>query len=273
MFDITLITMGKLKEKWQTEGCNESLKRLSRYGKVEEIELPDLPEPQNSSPAIEAQITEEQKLPSGLITADMCDSFREKDLDGEIIVIKADVLHPEFRSQAHQIVLCNGGNGARANARGNAVFCEYLTDCRKTRFDRVDVLGILKKECYPEWVSERAAVIREFQKNPAVFEYGSKHFLGVGQLPPPKERDLSRTLCYDPNIDFETRNGDKVQYNRADFLDAAGTSKCDVFRCYENGKLYVPAEHELFRYKGEYLALEKQTPARTRKKSYDEYER
>ena len=37
--------------------------------------------------AIEAQITEEQKLPSGLITADMCDSFREKDLDGEIIVI------------------------------------------------------------------------------------------------------------------------------------------------------------------------------------------
>ena len=223
--------------------------------------------------AIEAQITEEQKLPSGLITADMCDSFREKDLDGEIIVIKADVLHPEFRSQAHQIMLCNGGNGARANARGNAVFCEYLTDCRKTRFDRADVLGILKKECYPMWVTERVQVIREFQKNPAVFEFGNMHFLGVGQLPPPKERDLSQTLCYDSDIAFETHNGDAVQYNRTDFLNAAANSKCDVFRCYENGKLYVPAENELFQYTGEYTPLEKQTPARTRKKSYDEYER
>ena len=223
--------------------------------------------------AIEAQITEEQKLPNGLITADMCDSPRDKNLEGEIIVIRAEELHPEFRSQAHQIVLCTGGNGARANARGSAVFCEYLTDCRKTRFDRVDVLGILKKECYPMWVTERVHIVREFQKNPAVFEYGEKHFLGVGQLPPPKERDLSKTLCYDPNIDFETHNGEKVQYNRTDFLSAAGTSKCDVFRCYENGKLYVPAENELFHYTGEYTPLEKQTPARTRKKSHDEYER
>ena len=170
-------------------------------------------------------------------------------------------------------MLCNGGNGARANARGNAVFCEYLTDCRKTRFDRADVLGILKKECYPLWVTERVQVIREFQKNPSVFEFGNMHFLGVGQLPPPKERDLSQTLCYDSDIAFESHNGDAVQYNRVDFLNAAANSKCDVFRCYENGKLYVPAENELFQYTGEYTPLEKQTPARTRKKSYDEYER
>jgi len=223
--------------------------------------------------AIAEQIKEAEKHPVGLITADMCDGIRDKNLEGEIIVIRAEELHPEYRTEAHQIVLCTGGNGAKPNARGSAVFCESLTDCEKGRFDRVNVLGILKKECYPEWVSERAAVIREFEKNPAVFEYGSKHFLGVGQLPPPKERDLSRTLCYDPNIDFETRNGDKVQYNRADFLDAAGTSKCDVFRCYENGKLYVPTEHELFRYKGEYIALEKQQPKRIRSKTHDEPER
>ena len=40
--------------------ADEYLKRLSRYGKVEEIELPDLPEPANSSPAIEAQIKEKE---------------------------------------------------------------------------------------------------------------------------------------------------------------------------------------------------------------------
>ena len=223
--------------------------------------------------AIAEQIKEAEKHPAGLITADMCDGIRDKNLEGEIIVIRAEELHPEFRTETHQIVLCTGGNGAKPNARGSAVFCESLTDCEKGRFDRVNVLGILKKECYPEWVAERAAVIREFQKNPAVFEYGSKHFLGVGQLPPPKERDLSQTLCYDSDIAFETHNGDAVQYNHTDFLNAAANSKCDVFRCYENGKLYVPAENELFQYTGEYTPLEKQTPDRTRNKSYYEYER
>ena len=52
---ITLIAVGKMKEKPYRQMANEYLKRLSRYGKVEEIELPDLPEPQNSSPAIEAE--------------------------------------------------------------------------------------------------------------------------------------------------------------------------------------------------------------------------
>lgn len=52
----TLISVGKMKEKPYRQMADEYLKRLSRYGKMEEIELPDLPEPANSSPAIEAQI-------------------------------------------------------------------------------------------------------------------------------------------------------------------------------------------------------------------------
>lgn len=57
---ITLITVGKMKEKPYRMMADEYLKRLSRYGKVEEIELPDLPEPANFSPAIEAQIKEKE---------------------------------------------------------------------------------------------------------------------------------------------------------------------------------------------------------------------
>lgn len=52
----TLISVGKMKEKPYRQMADEYLKRLSRYGKTEEIELPDLPEPANSSPAIEMQI-------------------------------------------------------------------------------------------------------------------------------------------------------------------------------------------------------------------------
>ena len=57
---ITIIAVGKMKEKPYRQMADEYLKRLSRYGKVEEIELPDLPEPANSSPAIEAQIKEKE---------------------------------------------------------------------------------------------------------------------------------------------------------------------------------------------------------------------
>jgi len=57
---ITIIAMGKMKEKPYRQMADEYLKRLSRYGKVEEVELPDLPEPANSSPAIEKQIKDKE---------------------------------------------------------------------------------------------------------------------------------------------------------------------------------------------------------------------
>lgn len=47
----SILCVGKLKEKWQQDGCNEYLKRLSRYGKYEIIQLDDLREPENASPA------------------------------------------------------------------------------------------------------------------------------------------------------------------------------------------------------------------------------
>ena len=49
--------VGKLKESWQKEGCEEYLKRLSRYGKYEETEIADLPEPASgTSEALEEQL-------------------------------------------------------------------------------------------------------------------------------------------------------------------------------------------------------------------------
>lgn len=47
----SILCVGKLKEKWQQDGCSEYLKRLSRYGKYEIIQLDDLREPENASPA------------------------------------------------------------------------------------------------------------------------------------------------------------------------------------------------------------------------------
>ena len=57
---MALICMGRLKEKYWRDAASEYEKRLLRYTKFETIELPDLPEPQNSSPAIEQQIKEKE---------------------------------------------------------------------------------------------------------------------------------------------------------------------------------------------------------------------
>lgn len=53
---ITIIAIGKLKEKYLREGINEYLKRLQSYAKVEIIELADEKEPYNASTAEEKQI-------------------------------------------------------------------------------------------------------------------------------------------------------------------------------------------------------------------------
>ena len=54
--NVAVIGVGKLRERCWREAADEYKKRLSRFARVEEIELPDLPEPANSSPAIEAQL-------------------------------------------------------------------------------------------------------------------------------------------------------------------------------------------------------------------------
>ena len=56
----TILCVGKLKEKWQQEGCAEYLKRLSRYGKYEVVAVDDLPAPERASDAQLKQIMEKE---------------------------------------------------------------------------------------------------------------------------------------------------------------------------------------------------------------------
>ena len=56
----TVMAVGKLREKPYRQMADEYLKRLSRYGKFVEVELPDLPEPANTSPAVQEQLKERE---------------------------------------------------------------------------------------------------------------------------------------------------------------------------------------------------------------------
>ncbi|QFT91171.1 Ribosomal RNA large subunit methyltransferase H [Bacillus sp. THAF10] len=54
--NISIITIGKLKEKYLKQGINEYLKRLSAYAKIEIIELPDEKAPEQLSDAEMEQV-------------------------------------------------------------------------------------------------------------------------------------------------------------------------------------------------------------------------
>ena len=56
----TILCVGRLKEKWQQEGCAEYLKRLSRYGKYEIAQVDDEREPDRPGEAQIAQIKEKE---------------------------------------------------------------------------------------------------------------------------------------------------------------------------------------------------------------------
>ena len=60
MRNIKIIVVGKLKEKYLVDGCNEYLKRLSAFGKVQVIELDEVRLPEKPSQGqIEAALSNE----------------------------------------------------------------------------------------------------------------------------------------------------------------------------------------------------------------------
>ena len=55
-----ILCVGRLKEKWQQEGCAEYLKRLSRYGRYEVLAVDDEREPDRPSAAQIARIKDRE---------------------------------------------------------------------------------------------------------------------------------------------------------------------------------------------------------------------
>ncbi|MBM7716841.1 23S rRNA (pseudouridine(1915)-N(3))-methyltransferase RlmH [Siminovitchia sp. FSL H7-0308] len=58
--NITIISVGKLKEKYLKQGIDEYLKRLTAYAKLNIIELPDEKAPENLSPTQMEQIKKKE---------------------------------------------------------------------------------------------------------------------------------------------------------------------------------------------------------------------
>ena len=93
----------------------------------------------------------------------------EDSIENKVVVIKGNILRPEFRHASHQLMLCTGGFGSQPNARGRTCHCISLYDGRQTSYYRSDVLGGLRPEKQPEWAQkglEKAKEIHEQEKKP-----------------------------------------------------------------------------------------------------------
>ena len=55
-----IIGVGKLKEAWQRDACAEYMKRLKRFGTIEIKEVPDQPEPDKPSDALNKRVMEQE---------------------------------------------------------------------------------------------------------------------------------------------------------------------------------------------------------------------
>lgn len=86
-----------------------------------------------------------------------------------------------------------------------------------------------------------------------MFEYNSYHFEEERKLKKSEYKDIkafSRHIRSDRELGMCDYKVDwkKHNYSHKAFYEASGDSQLDLFRCTENGKLYVPCNHELFEF-------------------------
>lgn len=82
-------------------------------------------------------------------------------LENKVVIIRMERLRPEYRTADKQLVLVTGGFGAHANSRGRAVYTTNLYSGKESRWNRGDILGVVKPECMPDWANERLKQIQD----------------------------------------------------------------------------------------------------------------
>lgn len=82
---------------------------------------------------------------------------------GKVVAINVGVNRYEYRYSAYQLVLVDGGYGARGD-RGQTAFRTPFVDGKHTRWERYDVLDEIKPRKMPDWAREVLSKIKEQEK-------------------------------------------------------------------------------------------------------------
>lgn len=111
--------------------------------------------------------------------------------------------------------------------------------------------------CRELYAAMQADLPQRTEPNKKTFEYGGYHFTPVRQF---RKNEVSKQLEGDSrpgkmDAQYAMRNMhtdravDLPGYSYDDFYAASSDKNCDIFRCEETERLYVPGANELFGYK------------------------
>lgn len=97
-----------------------------------------------------------------LLSGNSClDGSTGMDYTGQVLVMKYDVLKPEYRNRPNQLWQAEGGFGCSPSARGRRVYATSLYDGERTSFYRQDFAGIVKPEVLEEVQSQYGLFMQE----------------------------------------------------------------------------------------------------------------
>ena len=91
---------------------------------------------------------------------DCTETGYDMSINGKVIVLHPSALPEDCREAKHQLYFCTGGNGSNPNPIGRSIFTVSLAEGEKIRWNRSDVLGILKPELLPEYARLQLSQIR-----------------------------------------------------------------------------------------------------------------
>ncbi len=94
----------------------------------------------------------------------------DADIKGKVVAIRPECLLPEYHASRHQIMLATGGFGCNPDARGRAVFGTNLHTSGHERWNRSDILGVVKESILPEWAREARAALQSTPEKESVMD-------------------------------------------------------------------------------------------------------
>ncbi len=120
--------------------------------------------------------------------------------------------------------------------------------------------NVQEAETIPEaGIAETAEEVKpaepvQLQAELPVFGYNGFHFEAAGNLQ--KNLDIygiMKDAVSNNELGMADYGEGKRPYTHSSFYEASPVKTADIFRCVETGKNYLPGEHELFEYAGEFL--------------------
>ena len=82
------------------------------------------------------------------------------DFTNRVLVLSPEILKESCWQPENQLWYAHSGFGCKPHSNGRAVFCTSLGDGEKTRWNRLDFLGVLNEEFLPDWAQEKLAELR-----------------------------------------------------------------------------------------------------------------